>query len=420
MVFLFVPVQVHMQQRYYIKLPTRITALSGSCMQIPCTFDAPEDILKNTNTIFGCWIKKNPAVFNPDGLVVFNGSTNITKGFNHIEILGNLSQRECTTVFYNVMNNHTDNYYFMVEMKNPEDWKLTYAKRPVYISVSNVPELPILTPTHLQPVMEKSTVNLSCSAKAPCPKQPPTISWSNIPESANITTWIQEKPDKTQSVFSHVTFKASHTDHRKNISCTATYPRNISNDSTVETTVMLQVLKASPNEINYTWYKHGQEKELDFGEQRTFNVDRRSGGWYFCTAKNIHGNQTSEEIQLIVAESLIITELLIIGCVGGISAFLFIFVLVILFRRLRKVKASIIRETDVSDQGQEKHVQVNSVYVNSVFLMGEELEMPKDENDINYYEEIDFSSAQTKSTTEKISGQEMIYANDIVCGSGKD
>ncbi len=59
--------------------------------------------------------------------------------------------------------------------------------------------------------------------------------------------------------------------------------------------------KASPNKMNYTWYKHGQEKELDFGEQLTFNVNRMSGGWYFCTAKNIHGNQTSEEIQLIVA-----------------------------------------------------------------------------------------------------------------------
>ncbi len=53
--------------------------------------------------------------------------------------------------------------------------------------------------------------------------------------------------------------------------------------------------------MNYTWYKRGQEKELDFGEQLTFNVNRMSGGWYFCTAKNIHGNQTSEEIQLIVA-----------------------------------------------------------------------------------------------------------------------
>ncbi|KAL0156942.1 hypothetical protein M9458_048188, partial [Cirrhinus mrigala] len=77
-----------------------------------------------------------------------------------------------------------------------------------------------------------------------CPRQPPTISWSNIPESAHITThYNTEKPDKTQSVFSHMTFKASYNDHRKNISCTATNPRNTPDDSTVETTVMLQVYK---------------------------------------------------------------------------------------------------------------------------------------------------------------------------------
>ncbi|XP_059391066.1 B-cell receptor CD22-like [Carassius carassius] len=294
--------------------------------------------------------------------------------------------------------------------------------------------------------MEQGTVNLSCSAEAPCPKQPTAISWSNIPESASITIKLQEKPDKTQSVFSHMTFKASYKDHRKNISCTATYPRNTSNDSTAETTMMLKVLfspkethiiidpsdsisigtnvtltcksKASPNEINYTWFKSGQEKELDFGEQLTLNVNRRSGGWYFCTAKNIHGNQTSEEIQLIVAGSASLVPLsLIIGCVGGISAFLFIFLLVMIFLRVQRVKASVNRETDISDQSQEKHVQDNSVYANSAFAMGEELETPKDENDMIHYGEIHFSTFQTKSTTEKISGLETIYAE--VCGSGK-
>ncbi len=120
---------------YYTVLPSRITALSGSCVQIPCTFGAPDDMLKNAESIFGCWIKKDHAFLNSDSLVVLNGSTNIIKGFSNIEILGNLSQRECTTVFYDVMNNHTDNYYFRVEMK-PVDWKYTYDENPIHISVS--------------------------------------------------------------------------------------------------------------------------------------------------------------------------------------------------------------------------------------------------------------------------------------------
>ncbi len=126
---------------YYTVLPSRITALSGSCVQIPCTFDALDNMLKNAESIFGFWIKKNHAFLQPDSLVVFNGSTNIIKGFSHIEILGNLSQRECTTVFYDVMNNHTDNYYFRVEMKNPVQskkyWNYTYRYNPINISVSS-------------------------------------------------------------------------------------------------------------------------------------------------------------------------------------------------------------------------------------------------------------------------------------------
>ncbi|XP_048030328.1 uncharacterized protein LOC125257720 [Megalobrama amblycephala] len=202
----------------------------------------------------------------------------------------------------------------------------------------------ILKPTDLKEVMEETTVHLSCSAEAPCPKQPPTISWSYIPESAHITTQLQEKPDKTQSVFSHMTFKASYMDHRRNISCTAKYPRNTSNDSTVETTVMLRVLykrfgvvllfyvqmfppkethitidpfasvsfgtnvtltcksKASPsNNMVFFWHKCGNENQLVSGEQLTFTVNS-SGGQYFCIAKNEHGIQMSEEIQLTVAE----------------------------------------------------------------------------------------------------------------------
>ncbi|XP_067234602.1 myelin-associated glycoprotein-like isoform X2 [Chanodichthys erythropterus] len=422
----------------YAELPERIMALSGSCVQIPCRFDGSVISLTNTESVFGVWIMKDHAFANPGSLVVFNGTSNITKGFSHIEILGNLSQRECTTVFYDVMNNHSDNYYFRVETKTLGQ-RYTY-QNPIYISVSDSPQPLILNHTNLNDVMENTTVNLSCSAEAPCPKQPPTISWSNIPESAHITTQLQEKPDKTQSVFSHMTFKASYMDHRKNISCTATYPRKTSNYTTVETTVMLRVLfspkethitinpsasvsvdtnvtltcksRANPsNDMNYTWYKRGQENQLDFGEQLTFTVNRMSGGWYFCTAKNEHGFQISEEIQLIVAGSAPLESLsLIIGCVVGVSAFLLIFLLITLFLREQRLKASTIKETDVSDQGQEKQVQISSIFANGAFVSGEELEMPKDENDIVHYGEINFSTPQSKSTTVKSSGQETIYA----------
>ncbi|CAM4721746.1 unnamed protein product [Leuciscus chuanchicus] len=226
-----------------------------------------------------------------------------------------------------------------------------HSKKTVRITVKDFPQPPELKPTDLKEVMENTTVSLSCSAEAPCPKQPPTISWSNIPESAHITTQLQEIPNKTQSVFSHMTFKASYMDHRKNISCTATYPRKTSKDSTVATTVMLQVLfspketritvdqsasvsvntnvtltcksKASPSrEMNYTWYKRGQEISIAQGKQITFTGTQNNTGWYSCTAQNKLGKQSSAEIQLTVEGQDGHFMPLIAGCVGGIVAVL--------------------------------------------------------------------------------------------------
>ncbi|XP_051971229.1 myelin-associated glycoprotein-like [Xyrauchen texanus] len=431
-------------------LPKRVKALSGSCVQIPCKFNVSdfESKLKTADSIFACWLK-NTDRFNlkkPDN-IVFNGSQNIIRGFSQIDLLGNVSQRECTTVFYDIRKNHSDNYYFRLQME-PNIFRATFIYSPVNIVVSDVPQPPELKPNDLQEVMEGTMVNVSCSAEAPCPKQPPSLFWSNIPNSPIITTQLQEKHDKTQLVFSQMTFNAFYMDHRKNISCTVTYPRNTSNDTTVETSMMLRVLfppkethviiepsasvsvgtnviltcksKASPsNYMNYTWYKDGEQKHLDFGEQITLNASRTSGGRYFCMAKNKHGSQKSLAVQLIVEGSSNSFVPLIAGCVGGVSALLVLFLLAMIFRRLLLAKASnksIILESDLSDQ--KKQVQISSIYANSAIMTSEEQEMPKDENDEIHYGEIEFQNLKTNCTPMKNPDEETVYA--LVCRAEKE
>ncbi|XP_068073272.2 B-cell receptor CD22-like isoform X2 [Danio rerio] len=438
MVFLFFPYAFLLKctEQYHARLPSNITGLSDSCLRIPCEFEA-DSTQMNNGKIFVFWVKTTHSIQVPAN-VVYNGTTNMTKGFSHIEITGNLGKNDCTTVFYNVMKNHSDNYYFRVEIE-PQQWYFSYTN-PVYISVSDIPQAPMLKPSNLQEVMEESTVNLSCSAEAPCPSQPPNITWSYIPEYANITTQLLEKPNLMQSVISLMTFKASYKDNRKNISCIVSYLRNTSNDSTVETNMLLNVLfppketniiispsasvpigtnvtltcksTANPSDkMNYTWYKCGEEKQLIFGESLFFNADTKNAGLYFCKAENELGNQTSEGIQLVVENAAALESLyLIIGCVGGVSVFLFLFLLVTLFLRMRRVKSFVERETD-TDQLHEKPVQISTVYANAAFLESEEPEMPNAKNDIVHYGEIDFSSPQIKSTTAQSSGQETtIYA----------
>uniref|UniRef100_A0A8C1GYE4 Si:dkeyp-28d2.4 n=1 Tax=Cyprinus carpio TaxID=7962 RepID=A0A8C1GYE4_CYPCA len=304
----------------------KLTALTGSCVQIPCTFNISnfEDKRKTAKSIYGIWLKNKSQFADEDSFIAFNSSKNIIRGFSDVQMTGNLSESNCTTVFYNIMMNHSDSYYFRLEME-PNVFRATFnpstdvSRKTVRINVRDSPQPPELKPNDLK-VMEETTVNLICSAEAPCPKQPPTISWSNIPESAHITTQLQEKPDKNQSVFSYMTFKASYKDHRRNISCTATYPRNTPVASTVETIVMLRVLfppkgtcviitpsvgtnvtltcksRASPsNDLNYTWYKHGEEKPIAWGMKINLTKTQNQIGSYHCIAQNKYGKQSSEE-----------------------------------------------------------------------------------------------------------------------------
>ncbi|XP_056110017.1 B-cell receptor CD22-like [Rhinichthys klamathensis goyatoka] len=378
---------------YSAVMPQTVTALTGSCVQIPCTFNISsfEDKRNQAKSIYGIWVKKKPQFADKDSFIAFNSSKNIIKGFSDIQMTGNLSERNCTTVFYNIMMNHSDFYYFRLEME-PNVFRATFndSSKTVRITVKDSPQPPELKPTDLKPVMENTTVSLSCSAEAPCPKQPPTISWSYIPESAHITTQLQEKPDKTQSVFSHMTFKASYMDHKKNISCTATYPRKSSKDSTVETTVMLRVLfspketritidpsasvsvntsvtltcksKGSPSrEMNYTWYKRGQEMAIAQGKQITFNGTQNNAGWYSCTAQNEHGKQSSAEIQLTVEGQDGHFMPLIVGCVGGIVAVLTLSALGFC-ARTRTNRGDIVGDKDSLHQAQDKTIYRNSTY----------------------------------------------------------
>ncbi|XP_077101530.1 uncharacterized protein LOC143752277 [Siphateles boraxobius] len=392
---------------YYAVMPQTVTALTGSCVQIPCTFNISnfEEKRYKAKSINGIWLKNKSQFGHEDSFIAFNSSKNIIRGFSNIQMTGNLSERNCTTVFYNIMMNHSGFYYFRLEME-PHVFRATFnpdtdvSRKTVRITVKDSPQPPELKPTDLKEVMENTTVNLSCSAEAPCPKQPPTISWSYIPESAHITAQLQEKPDKTQSVFSHMTFKASYMDHRKNISCTATYPRKTSNDSTVETTVMLRVLfspketritidpsasvsvntnvtltcksKGSPSrEMNYTWYKRGQEMPIAQGKQITFNGTQNNAGWYSCTAQNKLGKQSSAEIQL-TAEVFPILQYpgldghfmpLIAGCVGGIVAVLTLSALGFWARtRTKTLRGDTVGNKDSLNQAQDETIYRNSTY----------------------------------------------------------
>ncbi len=110
-------------------MPQTVTALTDSCVQIPCTFNISgfEDKYKKAKSIYGIWLKNKSHLANKDSFIAFNSSENIIRGFSDIQMTGNLSKRNCTTVFYNIMKNHSDHYYFRLQME-PKVFRATFPK----------------------------------------------------------------------------------------------------------------------------------------------------------------------------------------------------------------------------------------------------------------------------------------------------
>ncbi|KAJ8287557.1 hypothetical protein COCON_G00002160 [Conger conger] len=101
------------------------------------------------------------------------------------------------------------------------------------------PPKPKLTPEKVE-VMEGTSVSLSCSAAAPCPKLPPNLTWT--PRLSESVDQLQENEDKTTSVSSVLTFTASHLHHGQKITCRALYTLQQGGNQTSEASLTLKVL----------------------------------------------------------------------------------------------------------------------------------------------------------------------------------
>lgn len=98
----------------FISAPTPIEALSGSCLHIPCNFTIEKkEEFDSGKTIFGVWMKSNPKFLRFPENVIFNSSK--TTNLYAMNITGNLKDKSCTTLFFDLIRNHTDKYYFRIE-----------------------------------------------------------------------------------------------------------------------------------------------------------------------------------------------------------------------------------------------------------------------------------------------------------------
>lgn len=112
-----------------VHAPRSMEALSGSCLRIPCSFTSAETLEFKAGT-FGVWIKKDSRFASFPNNVIFNGSSPVNT--YQLEITGELREKNCTTVIYNLTRSHSDSYFFRIES---EAFKATAACDPLQINV---------------------------------------------------------------------------------------------------------------------------------------------------------------------------------------------------------------------------------------------------------------------------------------------
>ncbi|XP_071764977.2 B-cell receptor CD22 [Centroberyx gerrardi] len=301
-----------------ITTPGRMEALSGSCLQIPCSFRAKnEEEFNSSRPAVGVWIKNDPRFGQfPNNVIFHSGRAN---NIYPVDIIGNLTQKNCTTIFSSLNTSFTDSYFFRIE-NSP--FLATDICRPLGITVKDSPPRPRIKISGEQ--REGELVNITCSAVASCPRSPPTLRW-NLPWDAENQT--EENADRTITATLQVNVTLSDEHDGLKLTCSASYPVNEGKDTkAAEETVTFNVSyspkntlarvspsagplslgswvnltcssRAKPPVSRFTWFKSSKDGSMKVsqGDFYSFNVSSvDDGGVYYCVATNDLGNQTSE------------------------------------------------------------------------------------------------------------------------------
>ncbi|CAL8397671.1 unnamed protein product [Arctogadus glacialis] len=273
------------------------------------------------------------------------------------------------------------------------------------------------------PLTEGSRVTFTCRAIAPCPTQPPHLSWSQSggPEGRLEPHGDQEPNVRTRRL--NITLSDRHDGVR--LTCLVEYPVNNSaggpSNRTAESVVTLNVSyspkdtqasvspptvslgsvvnltctsRANPPVLRFTWFRSSAEGPLNVsdGSLYSFNVSSYRG-IYYCMATNPLGNQTSKEIKLTISD---LKVLLIIGGFFGTVSFIGLIICVLwLLKKPSKHQQN--PTCEASDKQVEEEIHYGEInFAKRGAVQNPGLVFPQGEEQTSEYVEI--TAQQAKNT----------------------
>ncbi|CAN9506099.1 unnamed protein product [Ophioblennius macclurei] len=401
---------------FFISTPKNISALAGSCLHIPCNHSQP---WVDTRNAYGLWIKTDPRFRRYPNNVVFNGSKQ--SNIYPMEIIGDLLEGNCTTLFSKLVESHTGEFFFRLESSS-SSFKATASCSSLQITVHESAPKPTIEISKV--LKEAESVTFTCSAPTPCPRLPPRLTWS-LQQDAR--SQLEENSDGTLTTKIQQIITLSERHDGLKLSCSAVYPvdggqrektsvaeltlsvsyapkntsASISPSALVSAGSWVNLTcssRAKPAVSRYTWFRISDGGDVNVFEGDFYGFNVTEGGVYYCVAANHVGNETSNEILLTVGG---IDQSSLLGLiVGGILGIVIVICLVIILRRLKSSRPSLSHQTQSLTPRE--------------FADGEEI----------HYGEIDFSALRPKpdsrSQQQTQTQTEVVYSQIHWCRTGNE
>ncbi|XP_056439780.1 B-cell receptor CD22-like isoform X2 [Gadus chalcogrammus] len=339
---------------------------------------------------------------------------------------------------------HYGMYWSTPNMLHSFMWilKLHFSLMQMFLENNHVDSAPAPSIQTLQegPLTEGSRVTFTCRAIAPCPTQPPHLSWnqSGGPEGRLEPHGDQEPNVRTRRL--NITLSDRHDGVR--LTCLVEYPVNAPAGGLsvrrAESVVTLNVSyspkdtqalvlgsvvnltlttvslgsvvnlmctsRANPPVLRFTWFRSSAEGPLNVsdGPLYSFNVSCYSE-IYYCVATNPLGNQTSKEIKLTISGESVDSKVhLIIGGFFGTVFFigLIIFVLWLLKKPSKRQQNPTCKASDKQVEEEIHYGEIDFAKRGAVQNPG--LVFPQGEEQTSEYVEITAQQAKNSQIRDEL------------------